>query len=180
VEEVVSVAKANNFVLPTAYQGSYSPITRKQETKLFPTLRKNNIAFYAYSPLAGGFLTKTKDQLLEGGKGRWDPGTNIGKLYHSLYKKPALLEALSLWEQISTESGIPRAELAYRWVSYHSILDDQHGDAIIFSASSVEQLKQTIAGLEKGPLGEDVAKKIDAVWKSVENESPLDNFNTSL
>jgi aflatoxin B1 aldehyde reductase len=46
-------------------------VARKQEEVLFPTLRKLGIAFYAYSPIAGGFLTKTKKDI-EDGKGYVD------------------------------------------------------------------------------------------------------------
>jgi aflatoxin B1 aldehyde reductase len=72
VREVYDHAKANGFVLPTVYQGNYSAIARQPEGTLFPVLRELGIAFYAYSTLAGGFLTKTREQVTEGvGKGRW-------------------------------------------------------------------------------------------------------------
>jgi len=58
VQELHDYCKSKGYVLPSVYQGNYSAIARKFETTLFPTLRKLNIAFYAYSPLAGGFLTK--------------------------------------------------------------------------------------------------------------------------
>ena len=82
VREVYTYAKVNNFVLPTVYQGNYSVIARRPETTLFPLLRDLKIAFYAYSPLAGGFLTKTREQLTEGvGQGRWSKSTPV-----SMYK----------------------------------------------------------------------------------------------
>lgn len=59
VQKAYDICKQNGYVLPTVFQGNYNPVARRQETELFPTLRKLNIAFYAYSPLAGGFLTKT-------------------------------------------------------------------------------------------------------------------------
>jgi aflatoxin B1 aldehyde reductase len=66
VEAVYNHCNENGYVLPTVYQGNYSPVARKQDTLLFPTLRRLKIAFYAYSPLAGGFLTKTKEQVKQG------------------------------------------------------------------------------------------------------------------
>lgn len=179
VEEVIKVVKENDFVLPSVYQGNYSPVTRKMEDLLLPILRKHKIAFYVYSPLAGGFLTKTKEDILEGGKGRWDPNTSIGKLYNGLYKKPALLDALTRWGEISKDSGIPKYELAYRWVAYNSVIDQGQGDAVIFGASNSNQLKQTIAALKKGPLPNDVAGKVDTLWETVKHEAPLDNYNTN-
>ncbi len=50
VQAVYDHCVEKGYVLPTVYQGTYSPVTRYQETILFPTLRKLGIAFYAYSP----------------------------------------------------------------------------------------------------------------------------------
>lgn len=62
------------------------------------------MSFYAYSPLAGGFLTKTKQQVLDGA-GRFDKNTSIGQMYGGMYGKPSYLEALSEWEAIAKEEG---------------------------------------------------------------------------
>ncbi|KAJ5130238.1 uncharacterized protein N7515_006277 [Penicillium bovifimosum] len=177
VDEVVRICREKNYVLPSVYQGNYSAVARKVETELFPTLRKHNISFYAYSPIAGGFLTKDVEKLVAGGEGRWDPESHIGKLYHALYNKPTMLEGLKLWEKISTETGIPKAELAYRWVVHHSILDGKFGDGVIFGSRTVEQLNQTFEGLSKGPLSAEIVAQVEQVWKVVEADSPLDNFN---
>jgi len=181
VQSIYDICKEKGFVLPTAYQGNYSPVARMQDTILFPTLRKLKIAFYAYSPLAGGFLAKTKQQIEEGkAAGRFTPGTPLGDMYIMLYCKPSYLEALSDWEKIAVDEGCSKAELAYRWVSYHSPLKPEHGDAVIFGASSAEQIVQTIQGLKKGPLKESSAKAIDAVWETVKHDAPLDNYHSFL
>lgn len=135
------------------------------------------MAFYAYSPIAGGFLAKTKEQILNPPPGRWDPSTLLGQIYHKLYNKPAMLAALDTWGEISKDTGIPKAELAYRWIAYHSILRGELGDGIIVGATSIDQLKQTLKGLKNGPLSEEVAGRINDIWKSVEHQAPLDNFN---
>jgi aflatoxin B1 aldehyde reductase len=177
VQEIHDAVKKGGWVLPTAYQGNYNPVARKQDTELFPVLRKLGISFYAYSPLAGGFLTKTKQQITEGA-GRFDASKPVGQIYLGLYSKPAYLEALGEWERIAKEEGVSRAELAYRWVSYHSPLKPEQGDAIIVGASSVKQLEETLEGLERGPLSDKAAKAIDGVWEMVKHEAPLDNFNS--
>lgn len=66
VEAVHDHCKAKGYMLLTAYQGNYSAVARKLESDLFPVLRRLNITFYAYSPIAGGFLTKTIQQVLDG------------------------------------------------------------------------------------------------------------------
>ena len=97
VEEVIRVASENNYVQPTVYQGTYSAISRKLEAVLFPTLRKYNIIFYAYSPISGGLLAKTKEQIINPPQGRWHPSSTLGKLSRALYDKPSFLAALDTW-----------------------------------------------------------------------------------
>ncbi|KAH6662073.1 NADP-dependent oxidoreductase domain-containing protein [Halenospora varia] len=173
VKEVIRIAKEKGYVVPTIYQGFYSPVSRKQHALLFPVLRKYNIAFYAYSPLAGGFLTKPRAQLESAPSGRFDGNMP----YATLFSKPSYFEALSKWEVIGNESGIPKAELAYRWVAHNSPLKRENGDAIIFGASSLEQVRQTVQGIKRGPLSDKVAKQIDEVWELVKDDAGLDTFN---
>ncbi|CAG9990855.1 unnamed protein product [Clonostachys byssicola] len=176
VEDVIRVAKANGFVVPTVYQGNYSAIARRQEEELFPTLRKHGISFNAYSPLGGGFLTKTARDIEEGA-GRFNPDTHIGKMYSTLYSKPSFLAALKNWEDISAKSGLPKAELAYRWVSYHSGLKPELGDGIIVGARTLDQLRKTLTGLKSGPLPDEVVRDINGIWDTIKGEAGLDNFN---
>ncbi|KAF2793676.1 Aldo/keto reductase [Melanomma pulvis-pyrius CBS 109.77] len=174
VQEAYDVAKSKGYVLPSVYQGNYSPVARHLETLLFPTLRKLGFAFYAYSPLAGGFLTKTT-QSLDEGAGRFNDNA-IGGMYKVLYNKPSLREALAEWNAIAEKEGISKAELAYRWVGYNSALKADLGDAVIFGASSIKQVEQTAAGLQKGSLSEDATKRIEAIWHRVKKEAPIDNY----
>ncbi|KAB8737491.1 hypothetical protein FH972_026450 [Carpinus fangiana] len=176
VQKAYDDCKAKGYVLPTVYQGNYSPVTRKQEQVLFPTLRKLGIAFYAYSPLAGGFLTKSK-QDVQDGAGRFDTNTPIGQLYSKLYNKPEMLKVLETWEQIAKDEGCSRADLAYRWVRFSSPLKPEQGDAMIIGASSLDQLKQTLEGSNAGPLSAKALQQIDAAWDIVKEHAPLDNFH---
>ncbi|ORY19302.1 NADP-dependent oxidoreductase domain-containing protein [Clohesyomyces aquaticus] len=174
VQEAYDVAKSKGYPLPAVYQGNYSPVARKLEDLLFPTLRKLGIAFYAYSPLAGGLLTKTKEDIAAG-VGRFNENA-VGGLYNRLYNKPEYLEALSEWNDIADAEGVSKAELAYRWVKHHSALKGDKGDGVIFGASNIKQLEQTAQTLKKGPLSEEAAKKIHQVWLKVEKVAPIDNF----
>ncbi|TKA77386.1 hypothetical protein B0A55_03216 [Friedmanniomyces simplex] len=176
VQKVYDHCKEKGYPLPKVYQGNYSAVARKQEELLFPTLRKLGIAFYAYSPMAGGFLTKTK-QDIQDGKGRFGTDTPLGQMYHGMYSKPAYLEALAKWDSIAKEEGIGKASLAYRWVKYNSPLSSEHGDAIILGAGGIEQLRETLDTINKGPLSEKAVKAIDELWEGIKHEAPLDNYH---
>jgi aflatoxin B1 aldehyde reductase len=178
VEKIHSICTSNSYVLPTVYQGNYNPVSRAYETTLFPLLRKLNISFYAYSPIAGGFLVKTAEAIQGGTAGRrWDTSNPAGSLYPGLYKKPALLKALADWNDIASDAGVGRAELAYRWVAYHSNIDKSKGDAVIIGASKPEQLEETLGALNAGPLDEGIAERVRGIYESVKHEAPVDNFH---
>lgn len=166
----------NHYVLPTVYQGSYNPIARHAETELLPLLRRLKIAFYAYAPQAGGFLAKTKQEVLQG-KGRLDPSTKGGQMLGRLYCKPTLLDCLAIWAEIAAQANCSPSELACRWVKYNSDLRAEFGDAVIFSSSSVSQTTETLKHLENGPLTAEITSKIDQVWDLVKHEAPVDNIN---
>ena len=176
VEEVIKLCKEKGFVVPSVYQGNYSPVARLQENELFPLLRKYDMSFYAYSPLAGGFLTKTKEEILSKNVGRFRE-SRVGAMYLALYSKPKHLDALAKWDAIASEHGVGKAEMAYRWVAYNSPLANKHGDAIIIGASRMEQLKESLVWFKKGPLPGSAVKGIQEIWETIKDEAGLDNFN---
>jgi len=179
VEQVYAICKEKGYPLPTVYQGNYSAAARRAETELFPTLRKLNMAFYAYSPLAGGLLTKTKEQIIQGkDAGRFVSTHWLGSQYGDLYgSKPSYHKALDMWGDAAQAAGCSRGELAYRWVAFDSQLDPEYGDAIVFGASKLPQVTETLAWLKKGSVGEEAKATIDKIWEVVEKDAPLDNFN---
>lgn len=176
VRKVYSYCKEKGYVLPTVYQGNYNAFARKAESTLFPVLRELEIAFYAYSPIAGGFLAKTPEQILEG-QGRFDKTKFVGQLYLALYDKPSLIEGLGRWAKLAEKAGISRASLAYRWIAHSSGIDGNFGDAIIVGARTPDSLSQTLGTIEDGPLDAEIVREIEDIWKLVENEAPLDNYN---
>lgn len=173
-QEVYDAAKSKGYVLPTVYQGNYNPVARIPERELFPTLRNLGIAFYAYSPLAGGFLTKTKQQIEEGA-GRFNDQA-IGGLYNKLYNRPNMVAALQEWNDIAEAEGVSKAELAYRWVGYNSALKEELGDAVIFGASKLGYIEETAGWLKKGGVSRSAVERIEGIWKKVEGEASADNW----
>ena len=182
VERVHALCAENGYPLPTVYQGNYSPVARRMETELLPTLRKLNMAFYAYSPLAGGLLSKTRTQLTAHGEeaGRFGVGHWLGgpgAAYSRMYDKPSYHAALDIWAEAAQVAGCSKAELAFRWLAFDSALDPAYGDAIVFGASKLSQVSSTLAWLKMSGVGEEAKAKIEEVWKVVERDAPLDNYN---
>lgn len=70
-----------------------------------------------------------------------------------------------------------QASLAYRWIAHSSGIDGNFGDAIIVGARTPDSLSQTLGTIEDGPLDAEIVREIEDIWKLVENEAPLDNYN---
>jgi aryl-alcohol dehydrogenase-like predicted oxidoreductase len=175
VQEAYDYSKSKGYILPTVYQANYNLVARKNETLLFPTLRKLGISIQAYSPIAGGFLVKTPEQITSPTSERWTAGNTIGDLYRGLYFKPEMLDFLQKFGELSEKSGVSSVGLAYRWVRYHSVL--KADDTLIFGASSVKQIEETLKVVEEGPLEAWVAERLDDLWKGVAEVAPVDSYS---
>ena len=126
-------------------------------------------------------MCKSPETITAGkGTGRWDPKTIPGYTYLGFYNTPRQLQALAEWQAIAEEAGISKAALAYRWVTFNSILKPEHGDGIILGATAVLQLEETLKSLEQGPLPESAVTKIDRIWELVKDEAHLDNYHGKL
>jgi aflatoxin B1 aldehyde reductase len=152
VQEIYDIQTSASFVLPTVFSVNYNAVARYPESSLFPLLRKLKMSFYAYSPIGGGFFVKDVNQLRAGignvdGRYRWD--NIIGELHRTLYCKESILEALDEWGKIAQDASTRKAALAYPWVVHNSMLKSDHGDAIIFGASTIAQLKETLNVIEE-------------------------------
>jgi aflatoxin B1 aldehyde reductase len=179
VKQIHALCSQNGYPLPTVYQGNYSAVARRAEKELFPTLRKLGMSFYVYSPLAGGLLSKTREQVVSKGEdaGRFGKSHWLGSLYGDLYNKPSYHKALDMWGDIAKEAGCSAAELAYRWVAFDSMLDAKYGDGVVFGGSKLGQVEETLGWLKKGSVGQEARGRIEEVWRVVPGEAPLDNWN---
>ncbi|KAF7440759.1 hypothetical protein PC9H_001107 [Pleurotus ostreatus] len=175
VAEIVGICKANGYILPTVYQGLYNAIHRNVEPELFPCLRKFGIAFYEFNPLAGGFFTDrylSPETQVEKGS-RFDPERIQGKGYRDrqvrslTYWNDAYFEALASIKKVADAHKLTLAEISLRWVSHHSLMKREYGDAILIGASSLKHIEQNLVDLEKGPLPEEVLKALDDAWLKV-------------
>ncbi|EST06653.1 NADP-dependent oxidoreductase domain protein [Kalmanozyma brasiliensis GHG001] len=173
VQTIVDITTKNNWVKPSVYQGLYNSITRSAESELFPVLRKNNIAYYAYNPLGGGLFTGqlAKDTTPESGS-RFDPERAQGKMYRARYWNDHYFQALDKLKPAADKHGLTLAEVALRWMMHHSQLKKQHGDAVIIGASSKNHIEGNLRDFEKGELPEDVVKAVDEAWEIVKPNAP--------
>lgn len=172
------MCRKKKYILPTVFQSNYSAVARHVEDELLAVTRELQMSFWAYSPLAGGFLAKTsvyfRSRISEG---QWNPDSEVGKLYNRLYNKAQLVGALDTWGEAADKAQCTRAALAYRWLKHYWMLSPKHGDAIPMGASTVEQVAQTLECLDDGPLPTEVVYMVDEIWEMVKDVSPFDNYH---
>ena len=169
VAQICEMCKANGWIQPTVYQGVYNALHRTVEAELFPCLRHYGLAYYNYNPLAGGYLTSRyhrddADKDVESGS-RFDPNKWQGKMYRARYWNEQYFNALDLLRPVAKKHGLTEAECALRWMTHHSQLKKEKGDAIIIGASSVQHMEENMVDLEKGPLPDDVIEALDKGWE---------------
>lgn len=170
VKEVIEICQENNLVMPTVYQGQYNAICRGGEEELLPTLRKHDIAFYAYSPSACGFFSGKVTRATSGVSGsRWDAKSPLGAKYSNDYFHDPMFTAGEMVQQHAQQHGINGHAIGLRWIVWHSQLDAASGDGVIIGASSVQQLKENMDILEQGPLPEEMIKVIGMAWNMVKD-----------
>jgi aryl-alcohol dehydrogenase-like predicted oxidoreductase len=109
---------------PRAIQNSYSLLTRQDEAELLPLCAEHNIAYLAYSPLAGGWLT-----------GKYQRGTPYPagsrmaqrpEPYHD-FLNDATFETLGRLEAVAANRGMSLAGLALAWL----LADDRVAQIVI-------------------------------------------------
>ena len=169
VADVWHICDRNGWVKPTVFEGIYNPLTRKAETELNACLNNFGMRFYAYNPMCGGLLT-----------GRYGSYTDVptdGRFthrpnYQKRYWKESFFEAVDLIKQAGEKYGISTIEATYRWLSYHSMLNGDRGDAIIIGASKLNHLIQNMNAVKSGPLPDDMVKAFDQAWEITKGDSP--------
>ncbi len=123
---------------PRVYQGLYNPLNRIVEEELLPVLKRNNCAFVAYNPLAGGLLTGKHAANGEVKDGRFKNNPN----YLPRFYTSSNFRALGVIQRACEIDGLSMVEAAYRWLTNNSALAE--GDGILIGASSLTQLEENL------------------------------------
>ena len=159
VKKIHEICQREHYVLPSVYQGGFNPIGRGAEIPLFPTLRELGIAFYAFSPLGGGFFSRPIDELQNPVKGsRYD----AMKAFKDIYVNDTSVKALASLTDICKNEGIQVKEATIRWFMHHSPLS--RSDGVILGASSIQQAEENLKACEGGLLPHDIVSSFENMW----------------
>ena len=174
VARIVEICIKNNWIKPTVYQGVYNVLQRSIDAELVPCLRHYGISFYAFQPLAGGFLTGRyeRDQSNFEAGSRFDPKHLQGTVHQGRYWNGLYFDALDIMRKAAETHELTLAEISLRWLRHHSTLSQSLGDAIIVGASSTKHLEQNLADLEQGPLPDKVLEALESAWMKAKAVAP--------
>ncbi|KAJ5757209.1 aldo/keto reductase [Penicillium nucicola] len=171
VAQVCEICDRHGWIRPSVYQGIYNPVHRAIEAELLPCLRNYGIALYAFQPLAGGVLTgryQYDTTSFEAGS-RYDPNNKQSATMNARYWDKTTFEALNIIQKAAEKHDLSVPECAFRWLVHHSQLNSSHGDALIIGASSVVQLENNLADIEKDTLPDDVLQALEEAWQYIQN-----------
>ncbi|THG98238.1 hypothetical protein EW026_g3918 [Hermanssonia centrifuga] len=161
VAEMIAICNANGYIKPTAYQGIYNAVHRQAFNLSLRLI------------IGGGFFTGRYRSLHDEPEpgSRFDPTKGQGRNYRNRYWNEAYFKALASIEAVTSKHNLTLAEVALRWISHHSLLKREYGDAVIIGASSLNHIEQNLVDLEKGPLPDDIVETLDEAWSSVKAHS---------
>ncbi|EEU49030.1 uncharacterized protein NECHADRAFT_90586 [Fusarium vanettenii 77-13-4] len=173
VSELWNIANERGYVKPTVYQAMYNAITRDIDTELVPCCRKYGITIIAYNPLAGGVLSGKYKSTDIPSEGRFSSiNDRQGQLYRDRFFKDSTFEALRYIEPVVQKHNLTLVEVAFRWVIHHGLLKfngvgEGSNDGILVGVSSLQQLKDNLDNIYKGPLPEEVVQTLDEAWINI-------------
>ena len=159
-------SELRNLVGIRSVQPRYNLLFRSFERDLLPLCAEEGIAVIPYNPLAGGLLTGKHDNKAAPPEGsRFQLGT-AGARYQERYWHGQQFEAIEALREVAAEASMSMATMAMRWVLSHPSIT-----APIAGASRPEQLTDTLAAAEQGPLPADLKTRLDEithVWRTVD------------
>lgn len=142
VQRVLDICNAKGYPLPVAYQGLYNPINRRVESELLPLLRKHNMTFVAYNPLAAGMLTGKHSKGADVPEGRFKNNAN----YLDRFYKDDTFQGLDFISKACKAADLSMTQATYSWMLHHSMLGD--GDGVLLGASKFGHLDENLACCE--------------------------------
>ena len=155
IEEILGLCGENDWIKPAIYQGEYNALNRQNE-ELIQFCHDHSIAFYAYSPGAGGVFSPSGSRI--GAK------TPAGERVRALYGSEEMQGAVQKVRDVAEKHGLGGHEVAIRWAFWDGILDNRFGDGVVIGVSGEKQLTETCEWVKKGGLPDELRDVVEGVW----------------
>ena len=140
---------------------------RNHEKSLLPLLRKHDMHYVVYSPLAEDFLNDIFTQGINVTETRFEKSNPIDEFYKRMYNKKIMHDAIRKLQKDCESHDLKLSDSALRWLFHHFMLIAD--DEIILSASKENQMRQNVNALFKKLLSNDLVELFELMWNEVES-----------
>ncbi len=150
----------DRWIRPAVCQGEYNFLKREAEQDLIPFCHEHGMAFYAYSPGAGGVVAPTSTRMTS-------PGP-VADVVRQKYGDQQVQAALQRVRDAAADNNLTAYEVAIRWAVWDGALSATHQDGVIVGASSEKQLKETCEAVQRGGLPDELRSVVESVWETIQ------------
>ncbi|HZC15956.1 MAG TPA: aldo/keto reductase [Caulobacteraceae bacterium] len=168
IARAVGRSEINHYARIDSVQPRYNLLFRTFERDLLPLCEEEGIAVIPYNPLAGGMLTGKHERGAAPPEGSRFTLGNAGSRYQERYWHDREFDSVDALRGLSNEAGMNMTTMAMCWV-----LSNPAITAPIVGASRPDQLADSLAAAEKGPLPTELKAKLDEMtheWRAVDAE----------
>jgi 1-deoxyxylulose-5-phosphate synthase len=134
-------------------QNHYNLLYREEEREMNPLCADQGVGLIPWSPLARGYLARTRDKLKDTTRGKSDEFTT------ALYRKDSDFEIVSRNAEVAAKLGVAPAQTALAW-----LLSRRGVVAPIIGASKPGHLKDAVGAVELS-LSENDAKLLEELYQ---------------
>jgi 1-deoxyxylulose-5-phosphate synthase len=170
VARALGRSELKNLARIDSVQPRYNLLFRTIERDLLPLCEEERIAVIPYNPLAGGFLTGKHDRAAPPPENsRFKLGW-AGSIYQARYWHDRAFDTVAELRAVAQAADMSLTVMALRWV-----LSEPAITTPIIGASRTEQLAESLAAGNAGPLPPELKRKLDELthgFRSVEEQPP--------
>lgn len=142
VTELAHFVRSNRFdVVLTAF--NYSALFREAAAELLPNARERNIGIVLASVLQQGALGRRYDDVVRG---------------RPMWMSPARQQQFQAFYQLLDDSNLSIVELCLRFA-----ISNPDASTVLIGPKTAEQVEQSVAAVNNGPLPSDVLARLDAI-----------------
>ncbi len=157
-QRAVMLARHANLSPVVSFQGQYSLLGRELEMELLPVCLEEHLGVFAWSPLAGGWLTgKYSQEERPAGATRLGENPSRGIEAYDLRNRPQTWEVLDAVGEIATAREVPLSQVALNWVRHRPGIS-----SVLLGVRSLEQLETNLGAVD-WHLGEDETHRLTTV-----------------
>src|SRR5262249_36487099 len=168
VARALGRSELKNLVRIDSVQPRYNLLFRSFERDLLRLCAEEAIAVIPSNPLAGGLLTGKHNPKAPPAEGSRFQLGSAGPRYQERYWHEQEFATVEALRKVAAEAGMSLATLALRWV-----LSNPAITAPTIGASRPEQLADSLAAAEQGPLTQDLKARLDELtlqWRAIDAE----------